>query len=746
MRNQFAALTLSFMALVALAWVGLSQLAWRQAQGRITSDLHHIRRELEQRFGEMERLGLAVAGLWEEGVLDAGDGPNTWERLLPLVRPYQERLTGLNFVQTDGKAFGMTRLGSDWGGRTIHRESGTWVSGPILGDPQNLVRRDPARSRTALDFRTRDWYRLGASAQGPAWTEPYTFVGVMKGRPGLSLVLPIRRNGILVGVLSFDVLLETLTQALQDVKPTAGAFLGMLDARGNRLTPMGSGFGRLPAGVADDGTPPHTAGPRVSFRRDGRQLDGATLPFQRATGLDWRLYLAVPRREVASLALPHLLLVAALALVLLGFLAWQWRLLARKVGLPLSQLSQAAAALGRGEIPAPVQTPIAELQTLSHALTEAHGSLQERERLQDQLRQAQKLETVGTLAGGIAHDVNNQLTAILGQLELGLERVEPGHPTGRHMQRASEAARRCAETTRALLAFSRPSQPELVPMNLNEVVREALILLTRAIKGHVHLSDDVAPNLPMVLGDRVQMEQVLVNLVLNARDALPAGGTIVVGTRLGADGDVELFVQDNGVGMTPEVQSRIFEPFFTTKGPGSGTGLGLAMVKGLVDAHQGRITVTSAWGRGTTFTVALPPCSLSELSPPALIADEGTSNLRGLEILVAEDEPLIRDALVEWLESKGASVVAVEDGQLAWSRFQQQDFHAVISDHLMPGLTGLELVAHIRTLRSDLPVILVSGRGLEHVKESDPRLAILPKPYRLASLETMLQDLARVGE
>ncbi len=385
--------------------------------------------------------------------------------------------------------------------------------------------------------------------------------------------------------------------------------------------------------------------------------------------------------------------------------------------------------------PDPRHPPPRRPHALGEALAQAHRALRERETLQDQLRQSQKLETVGTLAGGIAHDVNNQLTAILGQIGLGMEQIPEGHPAQRNLRAAEDATNRCAETTRALLSFSRPSQSELVALDLNAIMREGLVLLSRVLDKRVTLTTDFTDNLPTVLGDQVQLEQILVNLVVNARDSLPAGGTIQVGTGLHEDG-LAFWVRDNGVGMTPDVQARIFEPFYTTKELGKGTGLGLSMVLGLVQAHRGHIEVQSQWGLGSTFLVHLQRAQapVADMTTPTAPVPR---QLKGRRILVVEDEDSIRALVHEALRIHGAEVILASNGMEGWEAFLQGPFDLVFSDQLMPLRTGLEMLALIRGVAPAVPVILASGRGLEGLEtelKKDPHLTLLPKPFTLHRL------------
>jgi signal transduction histidine kinase len=737
---------------VVLAWIGMTRIAKAQTRARSTSALQQLDRSLTQRFGELERLTNAIAALWANGTIDPIRDQTCFDTLLPLMEG-RPMVTGLDLARTDGRAFGMGHLASGWGGRSILRQGDGWVSGPVLGDPGNEFRANASLVSRARDFRERPWYQAGAASAQGRWIDPYPFVGRHAGTPGLSYVVPVRdRAGTLLGVVALDVILEDLTSVVHETLPTPNALVMVLDAEGRLVVPpLADGF-REPAQrqqaflrpVGPDLLPLayalHQSGPQAGGQLEGAYF-GNLLPFHGGSGLKWELMIGVPQSDVLTDPYRRALAVGLFGALLTALLAWQGVRLGRRFTVPLGQLEAEAARLGGKEALQLPTTDIREIRHLSEALARAHGAVAEREALQDQLRQSQKLEMVGTLAGGIAHDVNNQLTAIHGQIELGLEKIGEAHAAERNLQAAAEATRRCGETTKALLAFSRPSNPELKPLDLNAAVREGMLLLERVIDRRIHLEANLGEGLLPVLGDQVQVEQVLVNLVVNARDALPAGGTIQVATGF-ARGEIMLEVRDNGVGMTPDVKARIFEPFFTTKEMGKGTGLGLSMVHGIVAAHGGHLEVESEWGRGTTVRVMLRPAA-GALAEQAQARTAQVARFEGARILIVEDEQSIRGTMAELLEVRGARVVTAVDGMEGWERLQQESFDLVLSDQLMPRMTGLELLARIREVWPTLPVILASGRGLEGLESEltrDANLRLLPKPFPLARLMALVAE------
>ncbi len=376
----------------------------------------------------------------------------------------------------------------------------------------------------------------------------------------------------------------------------------------------------------------------------------------------------------------------------------------------------------------------------------------ERERLEQQLERAQRVEAVGRLAGGVAHDLNNVLTAIIGYAHMLAEALPPGHEERESVDGILEAAGRAAALTRSLLAFSRkqPLQPRA--LDLRELVRGVAVMLRRLLGEDVEFLVEL-PEEPLVaVIDPARLEQVLVNLGTNARDAMPGGGRLTIAAAraalaageaaalgLGGPGDyLRLTVRDTGQGMSDEVQRQAFEPFFTTKGLGKGTGLGLSIVHGIVRQHGGAVTLVSALGAGTTFTIHLPASSAPATSlGPAPAAPPGPGGRE--TILVAEDEASVRRVVVATLTRAGYQVVEAVDGADAVARFRDRraEVDLCLLDVIMPRLNGREALEAIRLLKPGARVLLVSGftgnvleeRGLE--MES---VGLLQKPMTPAEL------------
>jgi PAS domain S-box-containing protein len=380
----------------------------------------------------------------------------------------------------------------------------------------------------------------------------------------------------------------------------------------------------------------------------------------------------------------------------------------------------------------------------------------EQRHLEDQLRQSQKIEAVGQLAGGIAHDFNNLLTIIKGNVELALHQLPSGVPLRNDLDQVAHAASRAALLTRQLLAFSRKQVLTPAVLDLNEVVGEAERMLRRVIGEDITFITQLAPVVARVTADRGQIEQVLVNLVVNARDAMPTGGVLTVAT---ADVDVSpaeatlrgilpggyvtIRVRDTGVGMDDATRSRIFEPFFTTKPVGRGTGLGLATVYGVVHQSGGFVTVDTAPGAGSTFTVFLPRTARMETS-------HGTPTPNGIErgsetILLVEDEDEVRAVARRVLVEAGYTVLEAANAAEAVNVFDHSTatISMLVSDVVMPGLNGHELSQMLRLRSPRLRTLFVSGYSFDARGDgvSFDDESFLPKPYDPAELARRVRSI-----
>jgi two-component system, cell cycle sensor histidine kinase and response regulator CckA len=379
----------------------------------------------------------------------------------------------------------------------------------------------------------------------------------------------------------------------------------------------------------------------------------------------------------------------------------------------------------------------------------------ERKRLEEQLRQSQKMEAVGRLAGGVAHDFNNLLTGIIGYADLLRAGLPPESGLQADAEEVRKAAERAASLTRQLLAFSRRQvlQPQI--LSLNEAVGEMERMLRRLIGEDVELVTERAPDLGAVEADPGQIEQVIANLVVNARDAMPAGGRLVVRTanvevnghpptepQMRSGSYVLLSVSDSGTGMDGETQARMFEPFFTTKEVGKGTGLGLATVYGIVKQSGGYIWVTSAPGAGSTFDIYLPRAERPAADAPPRPA--GPRARTGSErVLVVEDERLVRELIARNLAERGYEVVTAANGaealELAGAR--EEGIDLLLTDVVMPELGGPELAARLTAHRPHLKVVYMTGYAERAVAGELAPWPLLQKPFDVGTLAEAVRDV-----
>ncbi|MEW6280133.1 MAG: PAS domain S-box protein [Candidatus Eremiobacterota bacterium] len=367
-------------------------------------------------------------------------------------------------------------------------------------------------------------------------------------------------------------------------------------------------------------------------------------------------------------------------------------------------------------------------------------------RLEQQLRHSQKMEAIGTLAGGIAHDFNNILSGILGYASLLKLNAGPSGETYEAADVIEKAARRAAELTRQLLGFARGGKHQHVPVSVRRAAESVLQLLCRTIDPTVRLETDFCEGDPRIMGDPAQVELVLLNLMINARDAIGEGpGTIWVSTRVTGERLV-LAVRDTGCGIAPADVARIFEPFFTTKEKGQGTGMGLAMVYGIVQNHGGSIRVDSAPGRGSTFIVEFP-CAAAEVPESDPAVDSRPCSGHGV-ILVVDDDELVRRMLGSLLRRLGYQVVFAADGQEACSYYAEhrERVDLVVLDMMMPAMSGPECFRGLRAINPEVRVILSTGYCLnDRAQELLDMGAVdfIQKPYQLDELSaTVARALA----
>ena len=382
----------------------------------------------------------------------------------------------------------------------------------------------------------------------------------------------------------------------------------------------------------------------------------------------------------------------------------------------------------------------------------------ERHTLEEQYQQAQKMEAVGRLAGGVAHDFNNLLTVILGYCELLLADLDPDDPRHADMAEIQKAGARAAGLTRQLLAFSRKQIVEPTRLDLNVVMIDMRAMLGRLIREDVKVMLGLRPDLAPVTADRGQVEQIVMNLAVNAQDAMPKGGTLTLETanieldehyaqtNLGVKPGqyVVLTVTDTGTGITPQVRARLFEPFFTTKGVGQGTGLGLATVHGIVTRSGGSVSVHSEVGKGTSFNVYFPRADAAEMAAevPSLVARPHP----GAEtVLVVEDADGLRELIRRLLQRQGYTVLVAGNADEAFQLFEQNpSIEVVLTDVVMPGASGPELTSRLVERRPGLKVIYMSGYTDETIAQHGvlkPGIAFLAKPFTSEALGRKIREV-----
>jgi nitrogen-specific signal transduction histidine kinase len=383
----------------------------------------------------------------------------------------------------------------------------------------------------------------------------------------------------------------------------------------------------------------------------------------------------------------------------------------------------------------------------------------ERRVLEDQFRQAQKMEAVGRLAGGVAHDFNNLLMVISGYAEVLLENTERRHGLYPKIEAIQQASDRATTLTRQLLAFSRKQLLELKVVDVNAIVADMERLLRPLIGENIELVTRLDSNLGRTRADAGQIEQVIMNLVVNSKDAMPNGGKITIQTgNVNLDDDlrrdysyikagpyVMLSVSDNGQGMDRETQSRIFEPFFTTKEKSKGTGLGLSTVYGIIKQSGGYIFAQSEVGRGAKFSIYLP--RVEEAAAPLSHAAATQAPVGGSEtVLLVEDEESVRQLVKETLESKGYRVIEADHGAAALEAVSKHsgEIDLLVSDVVMPGMSGRDLAAKLRVTHPTTKVLYLSGYtedAIVHQGVLEPDTAFLQKPFTLQALSRKVREV-----
>jgi two-component system cell cycle sensor histidine kinase/response regulator CckA len=386
-----------------------------------------------------------------------------------------------------------------------------------------------------------------------------------------------------------------------------------------------------------------------------------------------------------------------------------------------------------------VDGQVSAVVTIATDITERRRSAEERAELEHRLAQAQRLESVGQLAGGVAHDFNNLLSVILTCVGFASRELPADHPVRNDVEEIGRAADRAAALTRQLLMFSRREVVKPEVLDVGSLVRDLERLLNRTLSERIALRITVGPGLVPVLADRAQLEQVLVNLAVNARDAMPEGGTLAIAVG-GAPEGVRITVVDDGTGMPEEVRDRAFEPFFTTKDPGEGTGLGLATVHGIVTDSGGTVGIESVPGQGTAVTIFLPGCE-DTVRPAEPAAEPGERATTAARVLVVEDQEPVRRQACRILAAHGYEVSEAGGAEEALEGWQPVD--VLVTDIVMPGMTGQQLAQIAMQRNPDLRVVYMSGHTEDVLVRNGARarnLAFVQKPFTRGTLLRAVED------
>jgi len=381
----------------------------------------------------------------------------------------------------------------------------------------------------------------------------------------------------------------------------------------------------------------------------------------------------------------------------------------------------------------------------------------EKKKLLEQLLQSQKMESIGALAGGVAHNFNNILTAILGNAELLQEHSDIDNIFKKRVNSIESSAKKAGMLVSKLLSFARRDIYEIIPLNLNDIINETL-LFEGVLGKKIRINSDLQDNISTIEGDRNQLEQVIMNLVVNARDAMPDGGLIAIKTNeINAEDQhdfpvyippgryVLLTISDTGCGIPKEITIRIFEPFFTTKERGKGTGLGLATVYGIIKEHKGHITVKSEAGKGTTFEVYLPVSGKPINAPvtPRLFSLDGHEN-----ILVVDDEEDVLDYRKDILENHGYKVMSTINPLFAIDIFKELsgEIELVITDNIMPLMEGKELIKNLKAIKPDIRIVAVSGYSDDGIPKDKAMIdAFIKKPFEGSHLLSTVRSILDTG-
>jgi signal transduction histidine kinase len=643
------------------------------------------------------------------------------------------------------------------------REAYPQYTGILTIRPDGRLFCDSLRSGRELDLRDRAYFKAALTTHNKVVLEPV--FGRLTGLAVLQIAYPVRSaQGELQFVLLASLNLQKVFEA--ELPPLPGASLLVVDRKGVVLTGSQTGVSDHPAGASMAGTPLHafvSAHPQRATAEivDARGNTGVWAVADSAATLDTGMRLVAGAPKSALLAAANrrfsedIALLAGFA-VLLFLVVWSFA----ELGLrrQIARITRMARQLADGDRTARIAPPLprGELGELMAMLNQAADSLarqtEDISKLNTRLQQSQRLEAIGQLTGGVAHDFNNLLTVVMGNAELLVEQSE--NPSTQRMlaEMILSAAQRGAALTQQLLAFARKQALSPTPIDVNQLIASMDPMLRRTLGEHIEIELIRAAGLWQGMVDHGQLENALLNLCLNARDAMRGGGRLTIETantvldQAYADthADVKpgqyvlLAISDTGQGIAPEHLEQVFQPFFTTKEKGKGTGLGLAMVYGFVKQSAGHVNIYSELGLGTTVKLYLPratgPSTAVALPSEPVVPAGGQET-----VLVVEDDEMVRRYACQQLRSLGYRVIDVDNGVAALALIEQRtDFDLLFTDVVMPGgMNGRALADAARKLRPGLRVLYTSGyteNAIVHHGRLDAGVLLLAKPYRLAEL------------
>ncbi len=633
---------------------------------------------------------------------------------------------------------------------------------------------DSLNTGRELDLNDRDYFRRAlAAAPGEVVLEPV--FGRLTGRAVMQVASPVRRPG---GELRFVLLasLDLAKVAPIDDRQVPGARLLLVDQKGQVLVVAPAADAGMSAGSSIAGTPlwqfasaPGGAGRAELAMPDGRMHTWARAASSPVAGAGLLVLAGAPTEElVAQSNLQFRQGAGLLALVSLGIFLAVWWVSERAIRQPIERMSALTERLATGDLAARLEAPLprGELGALMGSLNQAAQALQaQREdiaRLNARLMQSQRMEAIGQLTGGVAHDFNNLLTVVLGNADL-LAEASADDPVRRQLaEMIVEAAQRGASLTQQLLAFARKQPLAPSEVDVNQRVAALDPMLRRTLGEHIEIELVRGAGLWPAMVDAAQLENALLNLCLNARDAMPGGGKLTLETANAAldapyaalHADVQpgqyvmLAVSDTGSGIDPALLPRVFEPFFTTKEKGKGTGLGLAMVYGFARQSAGHVSIYSEPGHGTTVKLYLPRArgaraELAEVPAEALAA--GTVRGGAETVLVVEDDEAVRQLACHELRALGYRVIDAASGAQALPLLDAEEpIDLLFTDVVMPGgMSGRQLADEARRRRPGLRVLYTSGyseNAIVHHGRLDTGVQLLPKPYRRADLARAIRQ------